>query len=379
MAEESDLERSEAPSPRRLEQAREEGQVARSREFSAFAVLMAGAAGLWFSGAQLFDGLSRMMAHALRTAPLVADEQLMTVVLARQSLETWWLVAPLLIALLLAAFAAPLGLSGWLFTPKPLLPDFSRLNPLTGIMRMFSGHALTELGKALAKVLVIGAVAVGVIASQLPLFSTLIAHPLESGIVSAGRLVMWCFAVIAGSMILIVAVDVPMELWRHFSKLRMSLEEVKKEAKETEGDPAVKAAVRGQQREMARRRMMADVPGADVVVTNPTHYAVALSYSDGSMRAPRVVAKGAELVAMRIREIARENHVPVLESPPLARALYRHAEIGDEIPETLYAAVAEVLAYVFQLRHYHSRGGPAPKPPMEIAVPPALDPGAGTT
>lgn len=334
---------------------------------------------MWFSGAQLFDGLSRMMAHALQAAPLVADERLMAVALARQSLETWWLAAPLLVALLLAAFAAPLGLSGWLFTPKPLEPDFSRLNPLAGFKRMFSGHALAELGKALGKALVIGAVAVGVIVSQSPQFSALIAQPLESGIVTTGRLLMWCFAVIAGSMILIVVVDIPVELWRHTSKLRMSREEVKKEARETEGDPIVKAAVRSQQREMARRRMMADVPKADVVVTNPTHYAVALSYSDNSMRAPRVVAKGAELVAARIREIARAHHVPVLESPPLARALYRHAEIGDEIPETLYAAVAEVLAYVFQLRHHHSHGGPAPKPPAEVAVPSALDPGAGTS
>jgi len=377
MAEESDLERSEAPSPRRLEQAREEGQVARSREFSAFAVLMAGAAALWFSGASLFDGLSRMMAHALRAAPLVADERLMTVTLVRQSLEVWELAAPLLIALLLVAFTAPLGLSGWLFTSKPLEPDFSRLNPLTGIKRMFSGHALAELGKALAKALVIGAVAVVVIVSQSSQFSALIAQPLESGIVSAGQLLMWCFALIAGSMILIVVVDVPMELWRHTSKLRMSREEVRKEARETEGDPIVKAAVRSQQREMARRRMMADVPKADVVVTNPTHYAVALSYSDSSMRAPRVVAKGAELVAARIREVAQAHHVPVLESPPLARALYHHAEIGDEIPETLYAAVAEVLAYVFQLRHHHTYGGPVPKPPGEVMIPSALDPGTG--
>ena len=247
---------------------------------------------------------------------------------------------------------------------------------LAGFKRMFSGHALAELGKALAKVLVIGAVAVGVIVSQSSQFSALIAQPLESGIVSAGQLLMWCFALIAGAMILIVIVDVPMELWRHTSKLRMSREEVRKEARETEGDPIVKAAVRSQQREMARRRMMADVPKADVVVTNPTHYAVALSYSDSSMRAPRVVAKGAELVAARIREIAHAHHVPVLESPPLARALYHHAEIGDEIPETLYAAVAEVLAYVVQLRHHQAHGGPAPKLPAEVAVPSALDPGA---
>lgn len=377
MAEESDLERSEAPSQRRLEQARDQGQVARSREFTTFAVLMAGAAALWFSGAQLFDGLGKLMAHALRSGPLTGDERLMSTALLQQSQEAWWLAAPLLIVLGLIALAAPLGLSGWLFTTQPLAPDFSRLNPAAGLKRIFSGHALAELGKALGKTLVVGAVAVWLIVSQAPMFTALIAQPLETGIASMGHLVVWSFALVTGAMILIVAVDIPLELWRHFSRLRMTREEVKKEAKETEGDPVVKAAVRSQQREMARRRMMADVPKADVVVTNPTHYAVALSYADATMRAPRVVAKGAELVAARIREIAKAHNIPVLESPPLARALYRHTEIGDEIPETLYAAVAEVLAYVFQLRHHNSHGGPAPRPPGAVAVPADLDPGMG--
>jgi flagellar biosynthetic protein FlhB len=189
--------------------------------------------------------------------------------------------------------------------------------------------------------------------------------------------VLWGLAVVVGTMLLIVAFDVPLQLWQHFSRLRMSREDLRKEMRETEGDPHVKAAVRGQQRQMARRRMMADVPKADVVVTNPAHFAVALVYAEGGMQAPRVVAKGADLVAARIREIAAAHRVPVLESPPLARALYRHAEVGEEIPEALYTAVAEIRAYVFQLRRHRSHGGAAPRPLGPVAVPAGLDPAEG--
>jgi flagellar biosynthetic protein FlhB len=179
-------------------------------------------------------------------------------------------------------------------------------------------------------------------------------------------------------MVIVVAVDVPFQLWNHARRLRMSRDELRREAKETEGDPQIKARIRSLQREAARKRMMAEVPKADVVVTNPTHYAVALSYRENSMRAPRVVAKGQHLTALRIRELAKDNWVPVVEAPPLARALYRHTELGDEIPETLYTAVAEVLAYVFQLRRFEAEGvGAPPLPPHEFAVPAGLDPQEG--
>ncbi len=374
MAEESDLERTEPPSPRRLEQAREEGQIARSPELSTFAVLMAGAGGLWFAGSHLFGGLQALMVRGLHVDAVADDPGAMQTALLQHGTDTMLLMAPLFAVMVLVALAAPLGLSGWLFTFKPVEPDFSRLNPMKGLVRMVSGQALAELGKALAKAAVIGTVGALVLWSQTAELMALLALPLERGIAEMGHIVVWSLAMIAGGMILIVAVDVPLQLWRHTSRLRMSREDIKKEMKETEGDPQVKAVIRSQQREMARRRMMAAVPTADVVVTNPAHYAVALSYADKTMRAPRVVAKGSELVAARIRALAAEHHVPVLESPPLARALYHHAEIGDEIPETLYTAVAEVLAYVFRLRHYNTDGGPAPQPPGAIAVPPGLDP-----
>ncbi len=377
MSEESDLERSEAPSPRRLEQAREEGQVARSPELSALAVMMAGAGGLWFSGGQMFRGMEDLMIRGMRVESVAADPQQMLDALSGQATGALLLAAPFFIVLLLVGFLAPMALSGWLFTFKPVEPDFSKLNPLKGLARMFSGHALAELGKALAKAGVIGCVAGLVIWSQVDEFTALLTLPLESGISRLGRIVVWSLAAVAAGMVLIVIIDVPLQLWRHTSKLRMTKEDVRKEMKESEGDPHIKAAIRQQQREMARRRMMTEVPKADVVVTNPTHYAVALSYAEGGMRAPRVVAKGSDLVAARIREIAAQHRVPVLESPPLARALYRHTEIGQEIPEALFTAVAEVLAYVFQLRQHRSHGGAAPKPPGGIAVPPGLDPAGG--
>ncbi len=377
MAEESDLEKSEAPSPRRLEQAREEGQVARSQDLTAFAVLLAGTAGIWFAGGSMFAGAGELMARSLSFDASVTDPQRMMALLARDSFDAWLIAGPLLLVLGAVALLAPMGLSGWLFTTQPLEPNFSRLNPLEGFKRMCSAHALGELAKALAKALLIGSAGALVIWVQIEAYSGLSGQPLKSAMAATADLVLWSVAVVVGTMLLIVAGDVPLQLWQHFSRLRMSREDLRKEMRETEGDPQLKAAVRGQQRQMARRRMMADVPRADVVVTNPSHFAVALSYAEGGMQAPRVVAKGADLVAARIREIAAAHRVPVLESPPLARALYRHAEIGEEIPETLYTAVAEVLAYVFQLRRHRSHGGAAPRPLGPVAVPAGLDPAEG--
>jgi flagellar biosynthetic protein FlhB len=232
---------------------------------------------------------------------------------------------------------------------------------------------MVEMLKAVAKSVLIGGVALWVVWQDVEGVVSLIAEPLESGLPHLARLVGFNFMAVAGSMLVIVAIDVPFQLWNHSRQLKMTKEEVRQEAKETEGDPHVKARIRQLQREAARRRMMAEVPKADVIVTNPTHYAVALRYQEGRMGAPQVVAKGAALLAQRIRELGEENRVPILEAPPLARALYRHAELGQEIPAKLYTAVAEVLAYVYQLRRYRTHGGTAPETPRELPVPPELD------
>jgi flagellar biosynthetic protein FlhB len=242
---------------------------------------------------------------------------------------------------------------------------------------MFSAHGVVELAKAVAKVLVVGGVAALVMWTSLDALLSLSQEATFSAAVHAARLVGWTLILMVGGMALIVAIDVPYQLWSHHRKLRMSRAELKREARESEGDPQIKARIRSLQREAARKRMMAAVPKADVVITNPTHYAVALSYKENSMRAPRVVAKGQDLTALRIRELARQHRIPIVEAPPLARALYRHTDLEDEIPETLYTAVAEVLAYVFQLRRFNREGGRAPRVPDEIVVPPALDPQQG--
>jgi flagellar biosynthetic protein FlhB len=379
MAEEdSDLERTEPASPRRIEQAREKGQVARSRELGTFAILIAGGGGLVMMGSGLVHSMSELMRLGLqldRTAAFQTDFMLSRLHQGAQDMLVAF--SPLLLLLLVAALAAPMLLSGWLFTFDSVAPDFGRMSFFKGLARMFSWHSLVELTKAVAKTLLIGGVGFWVVWNEKEVILALGSEPLDAGLAHLGALTAHTYLAIVGSMILLVAIDVPYQLWDHSKKLRMTKEEIRQEAKETEGDPQVKARVRSMQREMARRRMMAEVPKADVIVTNPTHYAVALRYQK-QMAAPQVVAKGSHLLAERIRELGKEHDVPIIEAPPLARALYRHAELGEEIPATLYTAVAEVLAYIYQLRRFESEGGPPPQLPENLPVPAALDPEAET-
>jgi flagellar biosynthetic protein FlhB len=278
-----------------------------------------------------------------------------------------------LLAVLLAAAFSPMLLNGWLFSAQALQPQFSRMNPISGIARMFSMNSLVELAKAIAKSLLIGGVGAWVIWHNKDAVMALGTQSAIDAVPEMGHLVGSSFMMIVGAMLLIVLIDVPFQMWDHNKKLMMTKEEVRQESKESEGDPMVKGRIRQLQREAARRRMMAAIPTADVVVTNPTHYAVALKYAETGMRAPVVVAKGSHLLALRIREIARENHVPILEAP-LARALHKHTDLGESIPEALYSAVAQVLAYVFQLRSYEKQGGARPQEPAELPVPKELDP-----
>ena len=378
MADENDFEKTEPASPRRLEQAREQGQVARSQELNTFALLAAVGLSVWLLGGALLSGLTRLMRSGLTLSAADGFQtEHMVRLLGRHGASGFMTVAPVLAAAFLAALAAPLLLSGWLFTLKPLQPDFSRLNPMNGLGRIFSAHGVVELLKAIAKVLVVGGVAALVIWNSLDGVVSLLQEPTASASAHAARVVGWSLLLTVGGMALIVAIDVPYQLWNHYRKLRMSRAEIKREARETEGDPQIKARIRSLQREAARKRMMAEVPKADVVVTNPAHYSVALAYRENSMRAPRVVAKGRDLTALRIRELAREYRVPIVEAPALARALYRHTDLEDEIPETLYMAVAEVLAYVFQLRRFNVDGGRVPELPTDIVVPAGLDPQQG--
>lgn len=375
MADDSDLERTEPASQRRIDQAREKGQIARSRELSTFAMLIAAGSGLSIMGPQLVDSMAALMRNGLQLDRSVAfDPLLMLTRLHQQSLDALILFLPFMLLMVVVALAAPMVLSGWMFSVQALQPDFARLSLFKGIGRMFSTTSLVELAKAVSKSALIGGVAYLVITSHQDAMLSLASGSLAQGIAHMGSLVSSTFLMIVGSMILIVAVDVPFQLWDHSRKLRMTKEELKQEYKETEGSPELKARIRQLQRDAARKRMMAEVPKADVIVTNPTHYAVALRYQEKGMQAPVVVAKGSALLAARIRELGEEHRVPILEAPPLARALYRHGELGEEIPAKLYTAVAEVLAYVYQLRRHKGGAEKMPRLPKNISVPPELDP-----
>jgi len=373
MAEESDLEKTEPASERRLEKAREEGNVARSRELTTLVMLSTAIGGLWFTAESLGGTLSAAMRRGLQFERGIAYEpQQMLARTAWMGMQTLLAMAPLFAMMVVAAVVAPMMLGGWLLSGKAVSPNFGKLNPLAGIARMFSTQSLAELVKALAKSLLIGGVAYLVIMDDLEHVMALLGQPESTALPHTIMLVGRSCALIAASLVLVALIDVPWQLWTYYKKLRMSREDVRQEHKESEGDPHIKAQIRRQQQAIAKRRMMSEVPKADIVVTNPTHFAVALKYVDGDMRAPRVVAKGTDLVAQRIRELAAEHKVAILEAPPLTRALYKHTRLGDEIPSGLYTAVAEVLAWVYQLKRWKSEGGEAPRTPTDVAVPEEL-------
>ncbi|TDG07917.1 flagellar type III secretion system protein FlhB [Paraburkholderia guartelaensis] len=377
MAEDSDLEKTESATPKRLEKAREEGQVPRSRELATFALLSAGFYGTWMLSGTIGEHLQAMMrgaftfnhASAFETSRMLIGAG----VAAREGLMA---LMPVLALTGLAALLAPMALGGWLISTKALQPNFGRLNPMSGLGRIFSVNGPIQLGMSLAKTLVVGVIGGSALWSRRDEILGLAMQPAPRAFADAMHLIGVCCGMTVAGMFVVAALDVPYQLWSYYRKLRMTKEEVKREHKENEGDPHVKGRIRQQQRAAARRRMMTQVPKADVVVTNPTHFAVALKYADGEMRAPKVVAKGVNLVAARIREIATENNVPLLEAPPLARALYYNVDINREIPGPLYGAVAQVLAWVYQLKRFREHGGDVPMEPTDLEVPPEMDKGA---
>nr|WP_298376199.1 flagellar biosynthesis protein FlhB [uncultured Halomonas sp.] len=369
----SDDDKTEEPTPRRLEKAREEGQVARSRELSTFMMLMAGVAGLWTTGTLLYDQLGTVMEQSfLFDRSIAFDSTRMLASLWTLGTNTLIALAPLFILLTVVALVAPALLGGWLISAKSLKPQASKLNPLKGLKRMFSSQALAELAKAISKSVLTGSVAVAFLWAKRGELLALMDQPLQIALFHALKLAALCCGLIVLSLVVVILIDVPYQLWSHNKQLRMTKDEIKQEHKESEGDPQVKGRIRQQQQAMARGRMMSKVPEADVIVTNPTHYAVALRYSD-DMGAPRVVAKGADAVAARIRELGEEHAIPRLEAPPLARALYRHVDLDHEIPATLYTAVAEVLAWAFRLKQVRREGGEMPDKPSDLPVPAELD------
>lgn len=351
MAEDSDADRSEQPTAKREREARERGEVARSRELGTAAVMIVGSAALLFGGGGFAQAFARLMRSGLSIdRGVLSDPGAMGHQLGTATVAAILDILPFLGAIAGAAVLAPLALGGWVFSAETLVPDFGRLSPANGLGRIFGVSGLAELVKALLKFTVTGALAV---AAGLWLVRDTVAlgsMPTETGIAHAAHLLALGLLLMSSGLLVIAAVDAPFQWWFHRRRLRMTREEVREEFKETEGRPEVKSRVREMQRKLSKRRMMQAVPRADVVVTNPTHYAVALRYEAARMKAPKVVAKGRDLVALEIRRIAEGARVPVFEAPVLARVLYGAAEIGREIPSGLYLAVAQVLSYVLQLK-----------------------------
>ncbi|MDG1580321.1 flagellar biosynthesis protein FlhB [Pseudomonas sp. GOM6] len=367
---ESGADKSEEPTSKRLEEARKKGQIARSKELNTLAVTFAGAAALLIFGAYMGDAmLGLMRGNFSLPREVLQDEGAMARQLLGSGMHALLALQPFLIVLLIASIIGPIALGGWLFSGEALLPKFSRMNPLQGLKRMFSAHALVELLKALAKFVIILMVALLVLKSDQDDLMAIANEPVESAILHAMWVTGWSLLWLACGLILIAAVDVPFQLWDTKQKLMMTKQEVRDEYKDSEGKPEVKSKIRQLQRQMAERRMMQQVPEADVVITNPTHFAVALKYDPAKGNAPVLLAKGGDFLALKIREIAQEHQVTLLESPGLARAVYYSTEVDQEIPAGLYLAVAQVLAYVYQLKQFRAGKGKRPGPLPDLPIP----------
>ncbi len=360
-------ERTESATPKRLREAREKGQIARSRELNTMVLVLATAGGMLFLGASLLRGLGDLMRESLHlTRSAAFDASAGPQAFMHAVVEMLVRFAPLGLIMLFAALLAPLALGGWSFSPEALGFKWDRLDPIRGFGRLLSVRSLMELLKSLAKFVLLAAIASALLWHKSGTILGLGTEPLGVALPHLAHMLGWSLLTLCLGLVVIAAVDVPYQLWDHARDMKMTRQEVRDEFKETDGRPEVKAQIRRMQREMSKRRMMAEVPKADVIVTNPTHYAVALRYEQSRMRAPRVVAKGGDLIAEQIRKIGAEHGVAVLSAPPLARALYFSTELGREIPAGLYLAVAKVLAYVYQLRSRGAEPGSEPIPDLEI-------------
>jgi flagellar biosynthetic protein FlhB len=363
-------EKTEEATPKRLDKAREEGQVARSKELTTTMVLLAGVMGLIVFGGRLSDAMLGIMRFNFSMPREAAfDENLMLVHLGNTAVAAVFALIPYFILIIVAAVIGPVMLGGFLISAKAIAPKMSRMNPIKGLQRMFSLTSMIELVKSIAKILVVGAMAITMLVFYQTEMLGLAQLPLITALESTLSIVGWSVLAVTAAMILIVAIDVPFQLFDHAKKMKMTLQEVKDEMKDSEGKPEVKGRIRQLQREMAQRRMMEAIPDADVVITNPEHFSVALKYDVDGGGAPLVVAKGADFMAIKIREVANAHDVLIIPIPPLTRAIYFTTEIDEEIPANLYLAVAQVCAYVFQLRSHEKGEGRKPKPLGDIEVP----------
>jgi len=363
-------------SPKKLAKARADGQVARSREFGHFLAIAAIGAALIVGAPMLTSWMTETLVQGLQfNAAGASDTSFMSERLGQMTVRMLWVVLPFGFLAIAVGVAANVLVGGWNWTLKPLAPKFHMLNPLPGLMKLVSKDKLIEAAKGSALALILGTIGALYLKSHAEAFTGVFALSLPAAIAASAQTMLAGLGMLVVALLIFALIDVPLQKYLHAERLKMSHQEVKQEHKEAEGNGEVKGKMKARMREITRRRMIAAIPQADLVVMNPTHYAVALKYDEGRMGAPRVVAKGADLLAMKIRDVAKESKVPVLQAPVLARALYAHAKLDHEIPAALFAAVAQVLAYVYQLRAAMSGQRVAmPGALPELNVPPELDP-----
>ena len=370
---ESGADKTEDPTEKRKKDSREKGEIARSKELNTLAIMLAGSIGLIVFGGALAQDMMEIMRYnfTLNRETLLTTDS-MGAFLLHSGKVALIALQPVLITLLIAALIGPIALGGWLLAAGSLAPKFSRMNPAAGLKRMFSAKALVELLKALAKFFIILIVALLVLKADIDDLQRIAHEPLELAVIHSLQVVAWSALWMACGLILIAAVDVPVQLWESHKKLLMTKQEVRDEHKDQEGRPEVKQRIRQTQREMSQRRMMSAIPDADVIITNPTHFAVALKYDAEKGAAPILLAKGSDFLALKIREIGAKHDILLLESPALARSIYYSTELEQEIPAGLYLAVAQVLAYVYQIRQYQAGKGKRPDPLKDLPIPPDL-------
>jgi flagellar biosynthesis protein FlhB len=358
--------RTEQATPRRLERAREEGSVVRAHAVAGAAVLVAGAGMIVLAGPKLIDLLETTLRLGLTLEPeYMRDPSRMLAAAADVARPGATIIVPFMLLLVAVALIGDLLIGGWIISTKPITPDFTRIDPLKGFGRLFSHAALAEIVKALVKFIVIGIISAWLMKAWLGDFLHIAKESWPYAPRHVASLTVEIFLILAASLAVVTTFEVPYQLWQHRDQLKMSRQEMRDEQKDQEGSPQTRRRIRGLRQKLARARMMSEVPKADVVIVNPEHFAAALSYREDRMRAPRLVAKGTGLIALRIREVAEEHGIAVVEAPPLARSVNRYVDLGDEIPVGLYRAVAEVLAYVYRLRAARDVGMPVPPLPQD--------------
>jgi flagellar biosynthetic protein FlhB len=372
MAAETGQERTEQATPKRLREAREKGQVPRSKELNSMALLMAAGGGFLLMGESILTGIQDILSNGLAIEHArTMDKYTVVEVFGNTLLQSLLVLAPIFLLLTVVVIMTPLGLGGWSFSTKAISFKWEKLDPIKGVGRIFALRGLMELIKVLAKFVLVAAISAMILWSLIDEILGLGAESLKPALAHAANLCGWSFLASSSVLIIIAVIDVPFQLWQHAKQLKMTKQEVKDEAKETDGRPEVKGRIRALQQELSQRRMMEAVPEADVVITNPTHYAIALRYDQHNMQAPVVVAKGADLVAARIRMLADQHSVAIVSAPPLARALFASTELNQEIPAGLYVAVANVLSYVYQLNAIEI-GDEMPEQPTDLPIPDEL-------